>query len=610
VAVVEIPQGKTTGRLSARAQRKNAKRLMTTALVALQPIGWPVSADWAIVALFVLVSSAFTMLALSAPTPHVLSFSDPGLVASIVAGWLYPERFLSDPILSDRTHYSFYITALIPLVMLIQKVVRDIGTAYVLTLFPILLLQLIGFYQLGRFLFGRRLPALMLALISIPPVFIFDGGEFWGTVDEPHTRMMYNAALPFLLLLFMRHGAKLAAPLFLFALCGLCVYLHPVSAPTVALALWLGCFALQPRSLPIWLRIRSMFAGGLAFLLIALPFMILFLSSFQSLSQTGQDTGAWALINATNSENSWRPYMDALYALKEFVHGHGEVDPGWGWQWLVWAGGLAGYCIVPVLRPDQWRPCAFFLLVFAGILIGSVGVSWIDQQLFLPRGRMPAEIEIIRNLRFLVPLLLIGAVWLIISSGEALARQFDGSWRKATTVATTVLLAILVVSWWAKHPTGLWDAAARLIGGEVLTRSQREIDQVTVLRYLKSIDSGSVTMVLGDESLGLAVRYGALQPASFLVKDVNLLLGSGPAHSSDWLEHHSRMMRFGAAQSESEAAAALGRLISLARPRYLLLDRERMSSVVGEATLLAGELVLDTPSFALIKVAPSAKADP
>ena len=64
-------------------------------------------------------------------------------------------------------------------------------------LLPTILLQLIGFYFLGRVLYRSRLWAFLLAVITAAMVTEVGLGEFWGIWRDVLPRFTFQAFLPF-----------------------------------------------------------------------------------------------------------------------------------------------------------------------------------------------------------------------------------------------------------------------------------------------------------------------------------------------------------------------------------------------------------------------------
>ena len=181
-----------------------------------------------------------------------------------------------------------------------------------------------------------------LALISIPPVYVF-GGELWGNLAEPLTRSTFNALFPCIVLLSLppaRTWRKFAA----MALCGFGVYLHPVSAPGVAMAVWVALLFFKPEKESWIFHGITSVAAGFVFVAIATPFAINFAHSFP----INPNSDAAVLSRTLLRAGVGPQYQNAGTALEMFFAG-GVNNPhsGWGWRWIIWAAAFAAFFLRP-----------------------------------------------------------------------------------------------------------------------------------------------------------------------------------------------------------------------------------------------------------------------
>lgn len=528
------------------------------------------------VAIFALVALGYFLLVVSKPWPLALSWTDPANVASFVAGWLHPERFGSDPILADRSNYSFYLTVLIPIVMVLNLLLRDIGASYAAMMFPLVFLQLLGFWRLGLLLYGKNFPAVVLSLTSLAPVYIFGASDLWGVLDEPLTRMAYGAVFPFILLLFLRYCSGRCAPLWLFAVCGLSIYAHPPSAPPVAFGLWCGCFAIRSFSR---FDLAIMLLSGIVFVVLAMPLALIF--------------AAHPMPNLDWHGLIAKHYTDAWFALRSLVD-------GWGASWIVWIVGLSGYLVTYYFRPAQRSLVLFFVFFVFGLITASFGVSWIDQQIAVAFNRAPVQLDLIRGLRFLIPVLLVGAVWLLLVASQQLSEAVPAfPWRQ-TGAASMVLLLLF---WWSEHPSAMSEAAANIVEGSRSHRGQRDRDRATVLERLKRWKADTKVLVMGDDLLALSVRYAALQPVVMVSKDLNVIRYSGGAKEkeNEWDEFSRLRELLKTVETLQEAKIVIAEMVTRGRVRLILLDR----SEKGISTLALeqiGSEIIANENFRLIEV--------
>jgi hypothetical protein len=571
---------------------------------AAQP-AWRVRAfrDTGPVLVFLGIASFCQISLLGHNHPFILTHGDAGNVASFVAGWLHPDRFVNDLVLSDPHAFRFYVTALIPAVMFLNTFVPDLGTAYALLYMPLIFFQLVGFYALGKQLFSSRVWAFLLALFTLPPVDVFSG-EFWGVWYEPLTRMTYGAFLPFLLLAFLRYGRSRRWLPWLFVLCGLGVYVYPVAAPTVAFACWTGALTLKPPGERPARHAVRLILGGIVFLTAAVPFAWVFFKGFPSFEASPSPTrGSGGALLATYDAMIGPVYTDALVALKSLLTGTGVT---YAYYWIP---GLLAFFAVPRLNPRCSDTGRFFRMVILGIFLGSFGIAWLDQRISAMLGRTPIEIDLIRNIRFELPLLCCGFVW---AASQVYALLMQARLRVSRIGARMVFGVTLlsVLASWAMWPTYL-SYAMHLTGSPLGTTSREDVDGSAIVSYLRGLQPGSSVLPIGvlsvgAEQMGLAIRYGALQPVVYLKKDANALIYSGVPKRAQWEQAHDAMVALVNTTDEAGARIQLRHVLDLLRPKYILFDTRQLPPTIIEAGIGIGAIAMQAGPWMLIQVTENA----
>lgn len=474
--------------------------------------------------IFVLVAIGWTLVVVS-PEPQIIPNGDGGNVASIVAAQLHPDRFAEDRVFSRPQNFQFYITAMIPAVAGLTLLTGDIGTSYMMMSMPLILLQLVGFYLLGRELFGGRLWPVVLALISIPPVYVFSG-ELWGMLASALTRSAFAAVFPFLLLAGFRASRSWHVIPIMLA-CGATIYIHPVSAPSVALGIFVMLFAAKP-PMTTWPRHTLWtFAGGCVFLLSIIPFA---LTSVRSATGAGASQLEVAKTLAdTLRANVGDQYYSAVLAIRQFA----ETIMGTGLSWVsaLWVLGAAA----PIVLWWQYREQRSLGLVFfaLGLGLGSFGVALADQSLAQLRGVEPYQIDLIRNIRFFVPLLLIALVWW--------AAKASSSTRPVPSALVPAFGVAVLIGWWMHFPTPFVSYARETLLRSPTVGFAPGEDERRVIGYIATLPPSSRVLPLPHKSnseevgnVALAIRYAALQPIAYLFKDMNFLTYSASSELQSW----------------------------------------------------------------------------
>jgi hypothetical protein len=517
------------------------------------------------------VIAIFWQILIIGPIPRIVMSADAGLVSSIAAADLYPTKFATDYVFSDRGNFAFYWTLLIPLVVGAGHIIGDIGTAWGLLAGPLLFLQMLGFFLLGRRLFGETGWSIALALISVPPVFVF-GGELWGNLAEPLTRSTFNALFPYIVLLSLppaQTWRKFAA----MALCGLGVYLHPVSAPGVAMAVWFALLFFRPEK-ESWVHhcITSV-AAGFVFVAIAIPFAVSFTHSFP----INPNSEAAVLSRTLLQTGAGPQYQHAEVALQMFFSG-GVNNPhaGWNWRWIIWAAALVAFIILPKRADVQTAARLRFLGALSiGIVLASVGVSIADQTVARILQRNPLQLDLIRNLRFIIPVLLIGAVACLAWFAKLPARS------KIVPASMMAVCVFVVLQWWVVYPTPISAAAFGVLDGRL--NDNKMASGQRIIHSLAAAASGSRVLILptvpsdqSTELVGLAVRYAALKPVVFLSKDLNFLSYSSSPKLIEWKKKKEELTAL-AQIPPSEATTRLAQVIADNTVTFILAQTNELS---------------------------------
>lgn len=474
---------------------------------------------WLVLALFFVFASLWLMKTWG-PAPIILTNGDAGNVSAIVASSMNPERFVNDPLFSDAQNFKFYWTISIPLTQFITHFTHDIGQSYLFLIWPIIFVQLMGFYLLGLYLFSNRGWAFLLALLSLSPVYVFSG-ELWGQLDVPLTRSYYGALFPFILLISLKNNNKIWFPLIVMGVCGLSVYVHPVSAPSVSFACLTALFMCKPTDRSWAKQLLVVFAAGVMFLMIAAPFITNFFSGFPS-SESIHNNSSSAIAAHYMTQAAGPEYYNALSILQSL---YSLLFQGkWNWFWLM---GIIGLLITPTFSKKPHYECKFFIFFIIGLLISSVGIAWLDQSIARMNGRYPAEIDLIRNSRYLIPLLLIGGVRFFANLNIRISNKYRPVF--------WFLILIFVYRWFIDFPATFSNLIINQWQHKQVEDQVNNLSNRKMLNYIKTLPTGSKIMAfsLDSDSNGLiedvmfAIRYASLQPIAHLRKDLNFLTYSG-----------------------------------------------------------------------------------
>ncbi len=335
-------------------------------------------------------------------TPFVFLGSDAGIVSSFVAGYEHPELFRGDVLLGNFGNFRYYLAAHPLLIYTISKVTGDYGSAYISLLLVTPLLQASGFYLLGRVLFNSRYWALLLSIITLCPIAL-PIREFWGIYDDPLPRSLFHACIPYVLAGAFYFRDDYTKWPWLMAATGLLFYAHPVSSPHWGFGIWIGMCAFLPHNWSLQKKLLYMFALGLVYVAVALPWAANFLQVHDQAGVTGIQYSQ--VINII-ADRVGIELLSVGLALQMW----GRELLSWPlWFYCSWA--LCAVAVVSFLHPETRK--GFLLVAFwgLGILAVAVGITFAEEVTChiwnLPRFQMDS----IRGIKYLVPIFLLFSLW-------------------------------------------------------------------------------------------------------------------------------------------------------------------------------------------------------
>lgn len=350
--------------------------------------------------LFVLLAALYA-LAAACGVPDMASGgadmdSDLSTYAFSMAGLARPELFANDPILHALTPANSFWNLLQFLATILTP-----GEAYAVGLFRAgaltIFLGLCSAYLLGRRLFSS--PGLAAVLSLLFSVTIWVGwGTFWGlTHSDPIPRTLYAALWPLLLLAGLA-GAKRAAlrPAAMFCV-GLSVWVHGLNGLAFGGMLFCAYLLLRPNNLSL--------TGNVLNLLLCLVcyFVPVLLFLHSSLGQP-QDFSAEDISTFMElfRQRWFRDYAQSLQDIPGYLFHYAFQPPLF----------LLAACGAYVAWRAGTERVRLLLRLYPGLLLGLACVvlfSWAEGRLAAQYGRLPMGHELIRGLRYLIPL-----SWLLI----------------------------------------------------------------------------------------------------------------------------------------------------------------------------------------------------
>lgn len=257
-----------------------------------------------------------------------------------------------------------------------------------------------AWYLLGRWLYGSPSLAALLSVVCGTTVWI-GWGTFWGiSHSDPLPRVFFGALMPlllFLALLAMRR--PLLRPVAM-AAAGLFMWVHGVSALNYG-AMIFTAFALIPApGVKLKAHIFNLCLCLAAFFAPVLYFL------WPSLFQPRQFTPDELAIFQELMELRWHEdYAGFGRRMLAFFSPFGQVFP-------VLAGGAAAWLVTMLKGNGRERLFCHMCPCFALALALVAAFCWAESHFSMRFGRLPMGHELVRGMRFLIPV-----AWVCIAAG-------------------------------------------------------------------------------------------------------------------------------------------------------------------------------------------------
>ena len=541
--------------------------------------------DWLAVLTFLAFAGLYFLGRLQANYPVVILTGDGGNIASYAAALDHPDWFKNDPALGDSNNIGIYATIHIPLIRALVRLTGDYGLAYAWLVLPQTFLQLLGFYILGRVLFKNRFWAFLLAFLTAMTVINIGLGEIWGVWQDALPRVTFQSLLPFLLALVLVWKDRPGRWPWLMVFAGLLVYVHPISAPAWGLAVWLSLWLLQPKDWNWRRRVLVMLGLGVLFLAAITPFAVNYLS-YRGRDQAADYNTVMTILQAYSPAN----LLDVPAALGSFL---------WNMtRSLLLPVALVGFAATWLLKKNDRTSVKVVLLWMAGLFITSTlipfGERMVEQQLHI----LPLETELVRCIRYFVPLFLLFWLWPL---AELAPRLVNLQARRAV-IALGIVLFVL---WGTTNRPAVRDmlqAVSCFSKARLVCTSPRPIDDLIVALRTQTQPGEGVLFFNEDTaytSQTLSVRYAALRPLVYTLRDSGILGYSNRSALPGWLATTNQMESLRAMTDPQERLEGLVPLAVSLKADYLVIDFEVAQEILASLPVI---VVMQNDGYILLKL--------
>ncbi len=468
--------------------------------------------------------------------------SDTLITISRALAAAHPSLYTDDFLFSQPQNYEFYTNASVWFFQLVEYL--DQGafvTWYRVLNIVVVALFLFSWFLLAFRLFGSGPAATAFTAccaVAVPVV----SGDYWGLFDEPQARQMFSAVLPLILLAALSARHHVLDWIGVFLLMGAAMWLHPASGPPVALALLVALMVSQyVRGYEVMLIYRA-FAGGCVFLAFALPNIWQYYSGIRDATQ-GADP---ELVHAAWAMRFSGDYLDPIFGVSNALN-----RAFGGWRILLPLVSAVGAIVLLKHRHDRERKQVLMIVAFT-IAVAFLGgaVPAMEAGIAHAMGRTPAQIDLIRSIRFLVPMLLLVAFW-----GIAFQRRGMGSRAAALVVA----MALAWIGATQANPRYRQNTDI-LAGLRCWTRIQVTCpveDPEDLARVVEELSAPSLHPgnVFSSE-FGLQIRSYARRSLAFDWKDTGWLAYSNHKQLIENLDHMQRYKTIAAMPDGADKHAA------------------------------------------------------
>jgi hypothetical protein len=465
---------------------------------------WWQGRDWAIIAIFLLMAGLFFLGRWNGLKPFVDLQGDAAYVSSYA---------VSLDLFNQPENFGYYVSVQVAIIRFLKGILGDIGTAYIVLLVPYILAQLAGFYVFGRVLFRNRFYAFLLAILSLLLVNT-QSWDYWGVFYDPQPRMLFQAVFPWLLTLVILSLERRW-------LRWLVIYLHPVSTPAVAFAIWFGYLVSKPSEVKWGRHLLDLALFGVIFLLCAIPFFMQYLGN-RDISRSVQveyNTGL-AFYKEVFTTTFQLRKTQAMMILGAIASG---LVP------LAYLGTIA------VVRSGKERERLKLILAWlGGILLICFGFSALEQQLEFHLRVLPVLIQITRGFRYVVPLLEVLILWPLAIWWEDASEKTGLKITRRLTLAVGGILVLVFCAF--RFPTTFeypipdytFKSVECFMKGQVTCPNEALVDQGQVAEYIRTqTPPGSRFVSIPPTDIGGAIRFQALRPLAFDPKDLlRLVMGN------------------------------------------------------------------------------------
>jgi len=433
-------------------------------------------------------------------------------IMSPVVSKQYPTIFQNDFLLSSDIT-SFYQTANNWLFEhIIYPLIQEPLLAISILTIPLIIFHHLGFYWLSLTVTKNRLLIVLFVLLISSYVRIHE--LRWGIHYDFIPRLAFQTFLPYIFMFALLWRDMPRRWVWLMVGCGLMAYVHSVSTPAIGFAIWLGLWLNHPPEWTIRKRFAVMFGLGMVFLITLVPFGINYWVNASG-SRLIFDVDLILQISKIRLEGYYDTIAFTQSVFDAFLNNF-RID------FIIIASG-----IFYIFGQAQQRHIIRHVWVWGlGILFVAVCINWIDHTIADRLGRLPLQIDLVRSIRYLAPIILFVP---LIGLNAALLTS-----RKSIRFALNILILLTII---------VFSLPFAIRIPTMISATSIEVDasdNTALFAYIQETvpESSSIGIFFTSKSnTMLGIRHSGLRSIAWIHKDGNFLAYSDTERLIEWFDH-------------------------------------------------------------------------
>jgi hypothetical protein len=330
-------------------------------------------------------------------TPSPELWSDAASITGDAVAVDHPNNFINDPLLGNRKNSIPYNFFYIPLITFLSRLFGDYSLATLVLLPACIIIQLVGFYLLGKAVFKNRILAIILLLITSIQV-QYGAWDYWGLFTDPQPRFLFQAFLPFIFLLAIRWKSKPTYWPLVMALIGLATYIHILSGPAIAFIVWVGFLLIKRDNVLAKKHISWILLTGCTYLIVISPILIKMTSMGPFFSSETRLSYAESYAFIQENYAVLLDIQTIIISYFKSLISYGILIPS-----------IIGLIITISVRSEENKDLFLMLLWLGSLLVFSSAIPLFEHTIMNSLRILPLEFDFVRNLRYTIPL------WILIA---------------------------------------------------------------------------------------------------------------------------------------------------------------------------------------------------